>query len=107
MLAEWSEEYFNNRALFSDYYLNERLPDPKITPQWNEDVRPTGREIYKHIVTARKNYTRQTAEVCTNQCLSCSALTLRGRGLVHHLLSKPITSSILLATNRNLLLPQP
>jgi hypothetical protein len=63
MLAEWSEEYFNNRALFSDYYLKERLTDPKITPQWDEDVRPTGREIYKHIVTARKNYTRQTAEV--------------------------------------------
>jgi len=32
MLAEWSEAYFNNRALFSDYYLKERLTDPKITP---------------------------------------------------------------------------
>ena len=63
MLAEWSEEYFNNRALFSDYYLKERLTDPKITPAWDEDVRPAGREIYKHIVTARKNYTRQTEDV--------------------------------------------
>jgi TaqI-like C-terminal specificity domain len=63
MLAEWSEEYFNNRALFSDYYLKERLTDPKITPEWNEDVRPVGREIYNHIITARKNYTRQTEEV--------------------------------------------
>ncbi|MGH8068048.1 MAG: Eco57I restriction-modification methylase domain-containing protein [Candidatus Entotheonellia bacterium] len=62
MLAEWSEEYFNNRALFSDYYLNKRLTDPKITPEWNEDVRPVGREIYNHIITARKNYTRQTEE---------------------------------------------
>ena len=26
-IAEWSEPLFNNRALFSDYYLNERLPD--------------------------------------------------------------------------------
>jgi len=25
-LADWSEDYFNNRALFSDYYLKERLP---------------------------------------------------------------------------------
>jgi len=25
-VADWSEEYFNNRALFSDYYLLERLP---------------------------------------------------------------------------------
>src|SRR2546427_3730680 len=63
MLAEWSEEYFNNRALFSDYYLQERLTDPKITPAWDEDVRPAGREIYKHIVTARKNYTRKTKDV--------------------------------------------
>ena len=63
MLAEWSEEYFNNRALFSDYYLKERLTDPKITPQWDEDVRPVGREIYKHIVTARQTYTRQTKAV--------------------------------------------
>ena len=26
-IADWSEPLFNNRALFSDYYLNERLPD--------------------------------------------------------------------------------
>src|SRR5437870_5416292 len=63
MLAEWSEEYFNNRALFSDYYLKERLTDPQITQAWDEDVRPAGREIYRHIVTARKDYTRQTADV--------------------------------------------
>src|SRR5262245_49995002 len=49
MLAEWSEEFFNNRALFSDYYLKERLTDAKITPEWDEDVRPVGREIYKHL----------------------------------------------------------
>jgi len=59
MLAEWSEEYCNNRALFSDYYLRERLTDSKITPDWNDDVRPIGREIYKHLITARNNYTRQ------------------------------------------------
>jgi hypothetical protein len=59
MLAEWSEEYLNNRALFSDYYLNARLTNPKITPEWDEDVRPVGREIYKHLITARKNYTSQ------------------------------------------------
>ena len=26
-VADWSEPLFNNRALFSDYYLNERLPE--------------------------------------------------------------------------------
>lgn len=63
MLAEWSEEYFNNRALFSDYYLKQRLTDPKITPEWDEDVRPIGREVFKQLITARKNYTRQTEDV--------------------------------------------
>ncbi|MCC6615298.1 MAG: Eco57I restriction-modification methylase domain-containing protein [Anaerolineae bacterium] len=59
MLAEWSEEYFNNRALFSDYYLKERLTDARLTPEWDEDVRPAGREAYKHIIKARKNFSRQ------------------------------------------------
>ena len=26
-IADWSEEHFNNRALFSDYFLMERLPE--------------------------------------------------------------------------------
>lgn len=32
-VAEWSEPLFNNRALFSDYYLNERLPELQ---EWQE-----------------------------------------------------------------------
>ena len=32
-IADWAEPFFNNRALFSDYYLNERLKD---TPEWAE-----------------------------------------------------------------------
>jgi hypothetical protein len=27
-VVEWSEEYFNNHALFSDDFVKERLPDP-------------------------------------------------------------------------------
>ncbi len=34
--ARWSEPYFNNRALFSDYYLTERLPDH---PAWDAEDR--------------------------------------------------------------------
>src|SRR2546421_1529777 len=30
-VAEWSEPFFNNRALFSDYYLTQRLPE---SPEW-------------------------------------------------------------------------
>ncbi len=37
-IADWSEEFFNNRALFSDYYLLERLRD---RPEWTEDPKPT------------------------------------------------------------------
>jgi len=46
-LADWSEEYFNNRALFSDYYLKERLPE---FPVWKEDPKPAYlklREVYQ------------------------------------------------------------
>ena len=43
-LAHWSEAYFNNRGLFSDYYLCERLPsrDGKLTEfdEWREDPKP-------------------------------------------------------------------
>ena len=37
-VAEWSEPFFNNRALFSDYYLNERLPDLAEWKERPEDV---------------------------------------------------------------------
>jgi hypothetical protein len=46
-LANWSEDYFNNRALFSDYYLKERL---KEFPVWKDDPKPAYlklREIYQ------------------------------------------------------------
>jgi hypothetical protein len=32
-VADWSKPYFNNRALFADYYLTERLPNQ---PEWVE-----------------------------------------------------------------------
>jgi len=46
-LANWSEDHFNNRALFSDYYLKERL---KEFPVWKDDPKPAYlklREIYQ------------------------------------------------------------
>jgi len=46
-VADWSEEFFNNRALFSDYYLLERLP---AFPEWGTDPRPSFdrlREIFQ------------------------------------------------------------
>jgi hypothetical protein len=34
-VAEWSEPFFNNRALFSDYYLTQRLPE---SPEWKNSA---------------------------------------------------------------------
>jgi len=41
-VAEWSEPLFNNRALFSDYFLNARLPG---LPEWSEDAKPVYRQL--------------------------------------------------------------
>jgi len=62
-VAEWGELYFNNRALFSDYYLQQRLTDPELTPAWREDVRPIGREAHKHVTDARPTYSGQPERV--------------------------------------------
>lgn len=46
-VADWSEEFFNNRALFSDYYLVERLPS---FAAWAEDPKASYlrlRELYE------------------------------------------------------------
>lgn len=57
-LAHWSEVYFNNRGLFSDYYLRERLParDGKVVEfdEWREDPKPA----YQHL----RNIYDQAAE---------------------------------------------
>ncbi len=57
-IAEWSEPYFNNRALFSDYYLKERLPD---TPEWAETERlgATLRQFQALYADARARVNRQ------------------------------------------------
>lgn len=47
--ADWAEEHFNNRALFSDYYLLERLRE---FPEWGEDPKPTYlalRQLYVNV----------------------------------------------------------
>ncbi|MEO8601715.1 MAG: hypothetical protein ABI629_03965 [bacterium] len=41
-IADWSEEHFNNRALFSDHYLRQRLPE---LPPWKEDPKPALRQL--------------------------------------------------------------
>ncbi len=52
-VADWSEPLFNNRALFSDYYLNERLPQRF---EWKEDPRPVFGSISYLFADVRKEY---------------------------------------------------
>jgi len=47
-IADWSEEHFNNRALFSDYYLTDRLQRHAV---WSEDPKPAFKaliELYRN-----------------------------------------------------------
>ena len=70
-LAEWSEPHFNNRALFSDYYLKHRLADAAITPAWAEDVRPVGREAHRLLSDARSRFSgrkARSAPPSTSRC---------------------------------------
>ena len=50
-IADWSEQFFNNRALFSDHYLMNRVPE---LPEWKQDSKPAYRdlnELYKDVST--------------------------------------------------------
>ena len=54
-VAEWSEPLFNNRALFSDYYLNNRLRD---TPEWQEDVRQVYQTLRNAMLDVRGRFSQ-------------------------------------------------
>jgi len=58
-VAEWSEPLFNNRALFSDYYLNERLPD---RPEWLERPENTYHRLRDLMAGARRRLSGQLAD---------------------------------------------
>jgi hypothetical protein len=55
-VAEWSEPLFNNRALFSDYYLKERLQQRS---EWKEDARSAYRALSDLMADARQRYANQ------------------------------------------------
>ena len=71
-VAEWSEPLFNNRALFSDYYLNERLPE---LAEWRE--RPE--EAYHRLRELLLQVRQQTSNM--------------GDGMAH-LLAPPVESAL-------------
>lgn len=88
-LAEWSEPDFNNRALFSDYYLKHRVTDKDLNPSWGEDVRSMGGEARRLLAGARARLTKEP-EQTTRATLIEPLLALMGFDFVAN---KPGSSS--------------
>ena len=110
-MAEWSEPNFNNRALFSDYYLNKRLTDPTLTPEWTEDARPTGRKVLEILGDARAKYTGQPGEIIRSELVeplfALLGFTFNAEEGVYRLYSPgqtdtPIALALAYSWNRNL-----
>jgi hypothetical protein len=59
-VADWSEPLFNNRALFSDYYLNERLPN---RDEWKEDSKSAYRAFNSMFVGTREKFSGKPEEI--------------------------------------------
>lgn len=59
-IADWTEEYFNNRALFSDYYLKHRLQERS---EWRENPAPTMRTFHAMFAEVRSRLVGQKEEV--------------------------------------------
>ena len=115
-LAEWTEPDFNNRALFSDYYLKHRLTDKTITPAWGDDVRRLGSEAVRLIAGARERLTGKDMGA-TRAALIEPLFKLLGFGFTAHIrklgapdytlyapdkADKPLVEVIAYQWNRNL-----
>ena len=77
-VAEWSEPLFNNRALFSDYYLNERLPELAEWRERPEDVYHRLRDLLPRL----REQTRMSDDGVTAQSLVGTALEELGFKMV-------------------------
>src|SRR5437868_839334 len=77
-VAYWSEPFFNNRALFSDYYLTTRLPD---SPEW-ENASGAGamtrafRELRELYADVRETFSNQPEKVVRARLLEPVLATL-------------------------------
>src|SRR5258707_7791332 len=77
-VADWSEPFFNNRALFSDYYLITRLPD---SPQWKNAAEAgamtrTFRPLREQYADVRETFSNQPEEVVRARLLEPVLATL-------------------------------
>ncbi len=77
-VADWSEPFFNNRALFSDYYLSTRLPD---SPEWKNALEASAmtrafktlRELYAGV---RETFSNQPENIVRARLLEPVLTTL-------------------------------
>ncbi len=72
-IADWTEEYFNNRALFSDYYLNHRLPE---TSEWKENASTAHKAIQALFIDVRERLSGSTESATRTQLLEPTLRTL-------------------------------
>jgi hypothetical protein len=76
-VAEWSEPLFNNRALFSDYYLKFRLPDD---PAWKDDPKPAYQKFLTLFAKAPRRWGGRSIKEASEELLE-PAFLLLGFGL--------------------------
>ena len=114
-VAEWSEPLFNNRALFSDYYLNERLPGSN---EWQERPETAYHRLRDLLSAARQRLSGQPTEVTRGELLEPTLEVLGFRAIPagpatddarpHYFLhalegpDKPVAVCLAYAWNRNL-----
>src|SRR5207249_10781991 len=63
-VADWTEEFFNNRALFSDHYLLHRVPE---FPDWREDPKPAYKAFHDLYRNATSRFVGQTVDLLRSQ----------------------------------------
>jgi hypothetical protein len=69
-VAYWSEDHFNNRALFSDYFLKERLPNSPVDfPEWTEDPKPAYKRLHDIYTRVLSGLTGKTKESLRSELL--------------------------------------
>jgi len=110
-VAEWSEPLFNNRALFSDYYLNERLPERL---EWRERCNEVYQSFKRLVTNIRQRVssddgkiTRETVVEPALSILGFKNTSSDGSGNCYHLTlnetsAEPVALCLAYTWNRNL-----
>src|SRR5437773_7664336 len=72
VVSYWSEPYFNNRGLFSDYYLSERLSGKDEMPEWESEslqLRQVMNKLRKLYADVRDDYLNKPRAVLQEELI--------------------------------------